>query len=1527
MRRPRIKSLLRTGWILFAIAATQAPADTIYVDSDAPGKPDGTSWDTAYTTIQDGVDAATDGDTVIVRPRSGAYCSETVEVGGTDYRLCITNDITVCKEPGSATPFVVLTGTDKISGVYLTDGTLEDFVIAGCSGNNGGGAALIGGGTLSRCRLQGNAASGKGGGAYLQGNAKLQDCLVIENSSTSSGGGVYVIGVGDLINCTVADNTSDVATGTQLTCSGGGDVINCILYDHSPGSGETVFAPDSASVSYTCSPNGVSELVNGCLTAPPDFVDPSRTDNYRLASTSPCIDMGDTSKASSLDLDSDTRTEFGTVDMGAYESTSELTTVYVDDINSSDDYNGRSLASAKRTLQAAANAAPTNGTVLANSGTYRYGSGTNNGADGVEINRVALSKNLTLQSLYGPEQTVISGEATMRGAFIYSGCTLDGFTIENAAGSLGGGVVLVSGALMTNCVIQSCEADKGGGVYFNQGGTMNSCTVKNSSALDGGGVYIKDAGTLNDCRIESNVAELDVQSDGGGVYMSGGTLTRCRISKNTAKDGGGVYMNSGTLNVCTVQNNIAEYGGGVYAQNASRVINCLVSHNDASEDWGGVYLNNADAEITGCTLAENQDSSGEGSQLSVYTTNRIQNCIFSKENPAPGEIVVYLWTTRPLLDACCIYGETNNYTNCITANPLFLDPQNGNFALHSDSPCIDAGTNSAASDSTDLVDNPRIRNSVVDLGALEWVPPMYVDSLRPDDSGDGLSWATAKQTLQAAVDAADPYSAVYVTNGVYSAGFAVGDDASVSNRVVLSRGISLYSMNGAGHTVIDGADAMRCALLTPQTSLTGFTLRSGRTATAGSSSLDRAGGGAFLSGGGALYHCVVENCEADNVGGGVYLKNGGTVDTCLIHNNISGSSGGGAYLSAGGLLRGCTVADNDSLIDSGEGVRVYNGGTLQNCIVSCGDPEGSVLSESGVPAATFSCICAPDGVTDGANGCITNDPALNDPLSMDYTLASHSPCINAGSNALINTRTDLAGNRRILLDTVDIGAFEYIATYATVYVDASRPDDSGTGIDWATAKKTLQAAVDTCAESGTVWVASGTYDLGESAAMESFDSISNRLCIYKQVAVRSADGAQSTVIDGSDALRGVYLENGCTLDGFTIRNGWAEPDSWPGGNGGGVYLDGDALVANCSIEECEASAGGGVWLDRGGAVTNCEIFGCTSSSMGGAVYLNRDGSLVNCLIEQNTAGYYYGSAVDLIGGGLVDHCILRENSPGGAGLMGSAVMNHCLIVDNDGGGLCTDDECVILNSTIAENRALDSETQVWLDDESLMANCIVWNSLADESDNVFDVRSGAQLWNICAPDGITHGANDCITNDPQFVDMIDDDFRPAGGSPCIDAGNNTFTVSSQLDLAGTPRMLNGITDIGAYEYHPILGNDLDEDGMNDAWEIQYFGSTITCIPGDTHGDDDPFNNLEEFIAGTCPTNTASAFVITNSAQTAEGFLLEWAAVSGRVYAVEWTPDLMESFQPLENDITWPAHNCLTTNGSQGFYRLNVQLDP
>jgi Bacterial TSP3 repeat len=57
--------------------------------------------------------------------------------------------------------------------------------------------------------------------------------------------------------------------------------------------------------------------------------------------------------------------------------------------------------------------------------------------------------------------------------------------------------------------------------------------------------------------------------------------------------------------------------------------------------------------------------------------------------------------------------------------------------------------------------------------------------------------------------------------------------------------------------------------------------------------------------------------------------------------------------------------------------------------------------------------------------------------------------------------------------------------------------------------------------------------------------------------------------------------------------------------------------------------------------------------------------------------------------------------------------------------------------------------------------------------------------------------------------------------------------------------------------------DSDNDGLNDNWEVEYFGHVVVRLYGDADGDGQ--SNLEESLAGTDPTNSDSALHITSVA--------------------------------------------------------------
>jgi len=168
-------------------------------------------------------------------------------------------------------------------------------------------------------------------------------------------------------------------------------------------------------------------------------------------------------------------------------------------------------------------------------------------------------------------------------------------------------------------------------------------------------------------------------------------------------------------------------------------------------------------------------------------------------------------------------------------------------------------------------------------------------------------------------------------------------------------------------------------------------------------------------------------------------------------------------------------------------------------------------------------------------------------------------------------------------------------------------------------------------------------------------------------------------------------------------------------------------------------------------------------------------------------------------GGTANHCVLTGNiADNWAGGMFRGVANNCVITGNSarsGGGT---DDTTANNCTIIGNIASVKGGGMY---RGTANNCILW---FNQSPDGPDLRFTTTRYS-CSPD-VTHGVDGNITNTPVFVDWMNGDYRLAPNSPCIDAGNNDF-VETLTDLDANPRILNGIVDMGAYEFIPLSPAD------------------------------------------------------------------------------------------------------------------------
>jgi hypothetical protein len=330
-----------------------------------------------------------------------------------------------------------------------------------------------------------------------------------------------------------------------------------------------------------------------------------------------------------------------------------------------------------------------------------------------------------------------------------------------------------------------------------------------------------------------------------------------------------------------------------------------------------------------------------------------------------------------------------------------------------------------------------------------------------------------------------------------------------------------------------------------------------------------------------------------------------------------------------------------------------------------------------------------------------------------------------------------------------------------------------------------------------------------------------------------------------------------------------------------------SLLDACTLNGNGAAYhGGGVFLTSGGVLTNCTLTSNEANNgYGGGAYVFSGGRLFGCLISSNAA--YAGGGLYLHNGGTLERSTLNGNRAefigGGAVCVGTAIANNCLMRGNyaqHGGGAHLEGGGHLSQCTLSSNTVSGEGSGVECNWGGTLTNCIVYGNVPGDAANLHGGYTAAYS---CSP-GLSGSGN--ITNDPQFVDAGANNFRLPAGSPSINAGNNASAADS-TDLDGNPRIIGGTVDMGAYE----STSGSTANGILWSWLLQY-GLATDGSADHLHSDTDTFDNRQEYIADTDPTNGASFFAITaisNSPATTVSFV----SSAGRAYTLLGVSNLVE----------------------------------
>lgn len=762
------------------------------------------------------------------------------------------------------------------------------------------------------------------------------------------------------------------------------------------------------------------------------------------------------------------------------------TVVYADAKRGNDSWDGSSpnheegtLHGPTRTLQAAVDATPCGtggytGTdanaryslVRVNEGVYDDGGAVSSVL--ALSNRVCVTGNRRLRILAdkGPEKTFIVGAAdpesngygdnAMRCLALEAPAIVQGFTLT-------GGYTVDSA--------ESTNAREGAGVrgYTTLGRIVADCVISNNFGAEGAAVHSAKAIR---CRIVGNS-----NSRVHGMFRSA-TGISCVLARplgaNAALAGYG-----STFHNCTFDGSV---GGGSYYYNSLLKSSSVPAPTAAQ----GCYSEK------GCGTVEDRNTTGEVefADAAGEDWRLLPTCAAFGKGLAGLETIYQVigddMYGDPLLfrDGGCTPGACQLaadravvYISAPASDPELLVvtggtlgknaiPAGGSVTLGPDPSCgrticgyeVDgkfvAGSNYTYTAETAGVIG--VSNVIAAIVSTNW----YVNAVSGSDLNDGFTEETAKLTLagvmSAAVRAGDTVNAA---EGTYDDGEMkqrVGSgwkqdvpSLVISNRVVVPAGVTLVATGARDKTVIEGRssdsetgcgpDALRCVFLEDGAKISGFTVRGGRTAAAGSSDDVYAGGILGLSAAQAMVeNCFITNCVGVYGGAGYRL----TLKKCRLIGNRGTNQAAAAGFSSFydcvlGACTGVRQVDYFSVISNctvGSDILV-NMPATPNAVY-----DSLLLGKVGDTVNIFRCALRTDSgaapaLCDAA--CIVTNAAQ---LAVD---ADYAPVI--GSNAAIDAipladepwladETDVDGRQRVYNGARDLGAVEadWRAVYARI---------------------------------------------------------------------------------------------------------------------------------------------------------------------------------------------------------------------------------------------------------------------------------------------------------------------------------------------------------------------------------------------------------------------------------------------------------------------------------------------------------------